>query len=103
MKVSSITASSAWPVSKSANTRTATKDTDTTSSDSVAGNFLKYAKMSPLERMRANILKGMNMTEDQLSALSLQERQKVEDQIKDQVKKLMANNGGTDRLVDIRA
>jgi hypothetical protein len=43
------------------------------------------------------------MTEDQLSALSLQERQTVEDQIKDQVKKLMANNGGTDRLVDIRA
>lgn len=108
MNVSSTGVSPAWPVSKS--TGTGAKATGTPSkagagaaSDQVTGDFLQYAKMSPMERMRANILKSLDLTEDKLSALPQEERQKIESQIKDQVRKLMANSGGPGQLVSILA
>jgi hypothetical protein len=42
--------------------------------------------MSPLDRMRANILHDMNLTEDDVRSMSPQERQRVEDIIKEKVK-----------------
>lgn len=101
MKVSSTGASPAWPVSKS--TGTPSKAAASTASDGVTGDFLKYANMSPMERMRANILKSLDLTEDKLSALPQEARQKIEGQIKDQIRKLMANSGGTGQLVSILA
>lgn len=70
---------------------------------SVEGEFLKYAKMSPLERMRASILKGMKMTEEQLAALPQSERTKIEDQIKEQIKKMKAGNDKKGQLIDMSA
>src|ERR1700741_518048 len=53
--------------------------------DSVEEQFLNYARMSPGERMRASILGSMGLTEDDLSAMSAADRQKVEDKIKQMI------------------
>ena len=69
----------------------------------VASDFLKYAKMSPMERMRANLLKGMNLTEEQLGALPQDEQRKIEERIKDGIKKMVSETGRTGQLVDLSA
>src|ERR1700744_3366277 len=45
--------------------------------DDVVQQFMDYAKMSPMERMRAQILKSMGLTEDDLKKMS-PEQQKAE-------------------------
>ncbi|GJD53695.1 hypothetical protein OPKNFCMD_6472 [Methylobacterium crusticola] len=105
MNVSSTGASPAWPASRSVSTSVspAAKDAGSTSSESVKSDFLKYAKMSPLERMRANILKSMDLTEEQLGSLPLAQRQKVEDQIKETIKTMMTGSGAKGQLVNLSA
>jgi hypothetical protein len=49
---------------------------------SVVEQFLAYARMSPMERMRASILNGMGLSEDDLNAMSPADREKVEAKIK---------------------
>jgi hypothetical protein len=41
-----------------------------TGGDNVVQQFMDYAKMSPMERMRAQILKSMGLTEDDLKKMS---------------------------------
>lgn len=60
-----------------------------TKSSSIEKEFLDYAKMSPIERMRQNILKGMNLTEQALASMSTDQRQQVENQIKDKLKDML--------------
>jgi hypothetical protein len=43
--------------------------------------FQEFMDMTPAERMRAQILAGMGITEEQLAALPPEEREKIEDQI----------------------
>jgi type IV secretory pathway TrbL component len=38
--------------------------------DDVVQEFMNYAKMDPMERLRANILKSMGLTEDDLKNMS---------------------------------
>lgn len=54
--------------------------------DSIEQQFLNYAKMSPLERMRASILKSMGLSEDDVKNMSPQEQQKVEEVIKEKIR-----------------
>jgi hypothetical protein len=65
---------------------------------SLEQQFLDYAKMSPIERMRANILKSMNLTESDVANMSPQEQQKVEDIIKEKIKEQLdkVQNGKQD-------
>jgi hypothetical protein len=52
---------------------------------SVEEQFLAYARMSPMERMRASILGSMGLSEDDLNAMSPADRQKVEEKIKQMI------------------
>lgn len=73
-------------------------------SDAVTAEFLKWAKMTPAERMRANILSSMGMTEEEVAALGPKERQAVEAEIKRRVEEqLVKNDKRPGQLVDVRA
>jgi hypothetical protein len=57
-----------------------------TPKEKVRDEFLGYAKMSPMERMRASILKGMNLTENDVKAMSPADQKKLEEKIKELIK-----------------
>jgi hypothetical protein len=69
--------------------------------------FDKFAAMSPAERMRASILQQMGVSEDQLAAMSPEERKALEDKITSKIKELVEESakksGATGLLSDIRA
>ncbi|MET0222348.1 MAG: hypothetical protein ABW213_16990 [Tardiphaga sp.] len=48
--------------------------------------FLAFAKMSPADRMRAQMLAGMGLTEDQLKAMSPEQQKMIEQRIEEQLK-----------------
>ena len=71
---------------------------------SVEADFLKYAKMTPFDRMRAGILKSMNLTEDDLAKMSPDQRKAVEEKIRDAIEKQLEKQGQkTGSLVDLSA
>jgi hypothetical protein len=73
-------------------------------SDSAEQAFLSFAKMSPMDRMRASILQGMGMTEDDVQSLPPADRLKIEEQIKNLIKQSAENNREkTGQLVDSTA
>lgn len=75
-----------------------------TPKESVRDEFLGYARMSPLERMRASILKNMNLTEDDLNAMPSEVRKKVEEKIEELVKQQIEKDlGKKGVLVDLSA
>ena len=75
-----------------------------TSSDDVAKQFMDDAKMSPMERMRAQILKSMGLTEDDLKKMSPEQQKAVEQKIEQIIKQeLQKNAGTTGQVVDVSA
>jgi hypothetical protein len=75
-----------------------------TSSDDVVKQFMDYANMSPMERMRAQILKSMGLTEDDLKKMSPEQQKAVEQKIEQIIKqKLEKNAGTTGQVVDVSA
>ncbi len=93
----------------SADDSASTQPTQEASSATSAGNdieqeFLKYAHMNPIDRMRANILKSMGLTEDDVKNMPPQQRQALEQKIKDlieqETRKNMDKKG---QLVDVSA
>jgi hypothetical protein len=73
-----------------------------TPKENVREEFLSYARMSPMERMRASILKSMNMTEDDLNAMSADARKKVEQKIEELIKQEIEKDlGKKGVLIDI--
>ncbi|EJL34421.1 hypothetical protein PMI01_01629 [Caulobacter sp. AP07] len=113
---SSIMASLAMPTLNKINQATAaatTKATDATSASGMTAapektakdEFLDYAKMTPAEKMRAAMLKRMGLTEDDVKAMSADERQRLEDQIKQQIKEQVMNDPKmkTGSLLDVSA
>jgi len=70
---------------------------------SVKDAFLAWAKMTTSERMRANILSSMGLTEDELAAMPAWERGKVETRIKEMVAakvRAAAERGETGLVLD---
>ena len=59
---------------------------------SAKDEFMDYAKLTPAQKMRAAMLAKMGVTEEQLKAMSPEERQKIEDQIKKQIKEQVQND-----------
>ena len=53
--------------------------------------FLAYAKMTPAERLHAQMLAELGLTEDQFKQMSPADRQKIEDKIRDMIKKQVDN------------
>lgn len=77
------------------------------SKPSAREEFDRFASMSPAERMRAAILQQVGVTEEQLAAMSPDERKaleaKITDRIKDQALQTAKKSGDTGLLADIRA
>jgi hypothetical protein len=60
--------------------------------DSAVQQFLQYAKMTPAERLHAQMLAQLGLTEDQFKAMSPADQQKVEDKIREMIKRQVANS-----------
>jgi nitric oxide reductase activation protein len=60
-----------------------------------AQQFQEYASMTPAQRLHAEMLAKLGLTEDQFKALPPAQQQKVNEQIADMIKKQMANNNDT--------
>ena len=69
--------------------------------------FLKFQSKSPAEKMRAMILAKLGVTEEQVKAMSTEDRKKIEDKIKDMIKQQVQNDigkkGQTGLVADILA
>lgn len=73
-----------------------------TPKENVREEFLSYARMSPMERMRASILKSMNLSENDLNAMSADARKKVEEKIEELIKQEIEKDlGKKGVLIDI--
>lgn len=91
----------------------ATKAVDATSGDALSAGpaksakdeFMDYAKLTPAQKMRAAMLARMGLTEDQVKAMGSDERQKIEDQLKAQIKEQVENDPQmkTGSLLDVSA
>ena len=70
----------------------------------VVQEFLDYAKMDPIARMRASILKSMGLTEDDLKNMSPEQQKSVEQKIEQLIQQeLQKNAGKTGQVVDVSA
>jgi hypothetical protein len=70
---------------------------------SVVQQFLEYANMTPAERMQADMLSQLGLTEDQFKAMTPAEQQKVEDKIRQMIKQQaeQSNDKRTGLITDI--
>lgn len=74
------------------------------SDDTVEQKFLKFAQMSPMDRMRANILKSMGLSEQDLKTMTPDQRAAVEQKIKESIEQAFQKNAGkAGQAVDISA
>ena len=74
---------------------------------SARDEFLKFQSMTPAQKMRAMMLAKLGVTEEQLKAMSPEERAKIEEKMKDMVKQQFAHadekKDRTGVLADIKA
>lgn len=74
---------------------------------SAKDEFLKYAAMTPAEKMRAAMLAKLGVTEEELKAMTPEERAKVEQKLKDMIKQQVENDpdgkSKTGQIADILA
>ena len=71
-------------------------------SETAKADFLSYARMSPAERIRADFLKDKGLTEETLAQLPREERMKIEEEIKQLIKKKLGldESKGAGQIVD---
>ena len=71
--------------------------------NSVVQQFLEFANMTPAQRLHAEMLSELGLTEDQYKAMSPADQQKVDEKIRDLVKKQAdeTNNKRTGLITDI--
>ena len=58
----------------------------------VTEDFLKFAEMSPAEKIRYVFLKQHGLSEDDLKAMSPADRRKIEDEIREEIKDSIKRN-----------
>ncbi|MGY3489114.1 ABC-type transporter MlaC component [Bradyrhizobium sp. USDA 4011] len=74
------------------------------SDETVEQKFLEYAQMSPMDRMHANILKSMGLSEQDLKTMTPDQRAAVEQKIKELIEQSFEKNAGkAGQAVDISA
>jgi len=64
-------------------------------SDSVEQEFLKYAEMTPAQRLFDSMLKQLGVSEDDFKAMSPQDQQKIVEKIQQMIKQQTENGTGT--------
>ncbi len=76
----------------------------TSQGNNAVQDFLDYAKMSPTERMREEILKSLGMTEQQFEKLSPVEQPAIDQKIQQiMLQQIQQNAGKTGQLVNVSA
>lgn len=74
---------------------------------SAKDEFLKYQSMTPAEKMRAMMLAKLGVTEEQVKAMSPEERAKIEQKLKDMIKQQVQNDPAkkdkTGQIADVLA
>jgi hypothetical protein len=108
MPISSVTAfgpiTSAMFPSNAGSSASAGTSGATSQGNGVVQDFLDYAKMSPAERMREEILKSLGMTEQQFEKLSPAQQQAVNQKIQQiMLQQMQQNAGKTGQLVNVSA
>jgi hypothetical protein len=88
----SISISGGSPASLFAPPAPSTPSVKPADSNSVEQKFLEYAKMTPAERMHAQMLAQLGLTEDQFKAMSPADQQKIEDKIREMVKQQVSTS-----------
>jgi hypothetical protein len=73
--------------------------------ETAAQKFLDYANMTPAERLQADMLNQLGITQDQFKAMSPAEQQKVMDKIREMIKQQVQNSSDkrTGMITDISA
>jgi hypothetical protein len=73
--------------------------------ETAAQKFLEYANMTPAQRLEAEMLGQLGLTEDQFKAMSPAEQQKVMDKIRELIKQQVQNSSDkrTGLITDISA
>lgn len=97
MSISSVGGSNPYaytpPAANTGGTKPANKDADLAAAgkaqSSPEDEFLNFAKMSPADRMRAQFLAAHGLTEDDLKNMDPKERQKIEDQIREEIEQAL--------------
>jgi hypothetical protein len=84
--------SSSSPVAGAATPAASSAGPDAGSANSVVQQFEQYAKMTPAQRLHAEMLSQLGLTEDQFKALPPAQQQKINEQIAQMIKKQMGDN-----------
>ena len=73
--------------------------------NSIVQQFMQYANMTPAQRMFAQMLNKLGITEDQFKAMSPADQQKVEQKIQQMIKQQVQNssNKQTGVIADVSA
>jgi hypothetical protein len=73
--------------------------------ETAAQKFMDYANMTPAQRLQAEMMSQLGITEDQFKAMSPADQAKVMDKIRDMIKQQAQNTGDqrTGLLTDISA
>ena len=87
MSVSSVSPASSLGASSQSSTSLNAKAAKT-----AAQQFQEYASMTPAQRLHAEMLAKLGLTEDQFQAMSPADQQKVEAKIADMIKKQMSDS-----------
>lgn len=78
------------------------EDAAAAQSAEVRDTFLKWARMTPEERMRANVLASLGLTEESLAAMEPEERKKIEEKVREMIReKIERSTGVPGRLADV--
>lgn len=103
MSISSIGSSSPYAGAYGVSASKASPLVETSAKD----EFLKFQAMTPAQKMRAMMLAKLGVTEEELKAMSPEDRKKVEDKIKDMIKQQVQNDpdkkGGKGLVANILA
>jgi len=59
--------------------------------ETAAQKFLEYASMTPAQRLHAEMLAKLDLTEDQFNAMSPADQQKIDDKIREMIKQQVDN------------
>jgi hypothetical protein len=73
--------------------------------ETAAQKFLEYANMTPAQRLQAEMLGQLGITEEQFKAMTPAEQQKVMDKVRDMIKQQIQNGSDkrTGMITDISA
>lgn len=108
MSISSVTGFSPVPGAilpqTAGSAASASASATTSQGNSVVQDFLDYAKMSPMERMREEILKSLGLTEQQFKQLPPAQQQAVNQKVEQiMLQQLQQKSGTTGQLVNVSA